>query len=279
MSGFSPEWLALREPVDHRSRSSELASRVKRWFGPRKRVSVIDLGCGSGSNIRATSALLPNEQDWTLVDYDTRLLADAREQLRGWAESSEAHGEVLHLSVGVRRLSVRFVQVDLNANLGAALGETTDLVTASAFFDLCSAQFIWSIAEAVAARKAAFFTVLTYNGEQGWAPMHGSDSGMLEAFKAHQLGDKGFGAAAGWQAPKVLRDAFEAQGYLVTEGDSPWRLGKDDGQLIGDLAAGFADAVAEMGAVDKAALRAWRALERHAALVGHTDTLALPAGG
>lgn len=278
MSGFSPEWLALREPVDHRSRARELASRLKRHFGPRRRVSVIDLGCGAGSNIRATAPQLPNEQEWTLVDYDPRLLAAARERLRTWAEHSEASGDALHLSLGAKRITVRFKQADLNKELDSVLRGSPDLVTASAFFDLCSAGFIWSFAEAVSARKAAFFTVLTYNGEQGWGPMHAADSTLLEAFKAHQLGDKGFGAAAGWQAPKVLRDAFEAQGYAVEEGDSPWRLGKDDRQLIADLASGFADAAAEMGTIAAATLTEWRKIERQAALVGHTDTLALPIG-
>ncbi len=278
MSGFSPEWLALREPVDHRSRASMLASLVKRHFGPKGRVSVVDIGCGTGSNLRATSALLPNEQDWTLIDYDPVLLATARERLRAWAEHAEVNGDTLHLTVGSRRLTVRFREADLNKDLNRALGDAPDLVTASAFFDLCSAQFICGFAEAVAKRKAAFYTVLTYNGEQGWGPMHAADSALLEAFKMHQLGDKGFGAAAGWQAPKVLREAFEAQSYIVEEGDSPWRLGKDERQLIADLATGFAGAAAEIGIIDHATLEEWRKVVRTAALVGHTDTLALPIG-
>lgn len=278
MSGFSPEWLALREPVDHRSRSSALASRVKRHFGPNGNVSVVDIGCGTGSNLRATSALLPNEQQWTLVDYDPVLLATARERLRAWAEHAELIGDTLHLAIGPRRLTVRFREADLNTGLDRALDEAPDLVTASAFFDLCSAQFIWGFAEAVAQRKAAFYTVLTYNGEQGWGPMHAADSALLESFKTHQLGDKGFGAAAGWQAPKVLREAFEAQSYVVEEGDSPWRLGKDERQLIADLATGFAGAAAEIGTTDRTTLDEWCKVERTAALVGHTDMLALPIG-
>ena len=97
MSGFSPDWLALREPVDHRSRDAGLAGQVAALFAQRTRVSVVDLGCGAGSNIRATYKLLPAEQRWMLVDYDARLLAVARERLTKWADSTVAVGTSLHL--------------------------------------------------------------------------------------------------------------------------------------------------------------------------------------
>lgn len=31
MSGFTAEWLALREPVDHRSRSPRITTAVRKW--------------------------------------------------------------------------------------------------------------------------------------------------------------------------------------------------------------------------------------------------------
>ncbi len=279
MSGFSPEWLALREPVDHRSRCPKLAASLAAEFSGKSQVSVVDLGCGSGSNIRATSALLPAEQDWTLVDYDPRLLAAARERLATWADRCDTSGNGLELHHGGRRLKVDFKQADLNSDLDRALGHAPDLVTASAFFDLCSDAFIQRFAAAVAKRKSAFFTVLTYNGEQDWTPGHTADAAMRDAFKAHQLGDKGFGPAAGWMAPKALAAAFQSLGYQCVEGDSPWRLGAKDRQLIADLATGFAGAVGETGSVKGDIIADWVRIERFEALVGHTDTFAQPAKG
>ncbi|RZI38309.1 SAM-dependent methyltransferase, partial [Herbaspirillum sp. HC18] len=51
---FSPDWLALREPADHAARSAHLLSRLATQFGDRDQVSVVDLGCGAGSNLRGT---------------------------------------------------------------------------------------------------------------------------------------------------------------------------------------------------------------------------------
>ena len=276
MSGFSPEWLALREPVDHRSRNAGLARQVAETFAAKPNVEVVDLGCGTGSNIRATYALLPPEQSWTLVDYDARLLAAARERLSTWAEKSTVAGDGLALVKSGKRLTVRFRQADLTRDLDGALGSRPDLVTASALFDLASASFIETFAKAVAERKATFYTVLTYNGVQTWTPPHAADAAMADAFHAHQMTDKGFGRAAGPDAPQALAKAFRAASYAVDEGDSPWLLGAADAALVRDLATGFACAVEETGKVDKDTLADWRGIARTGSVVGHTDTLALP---
>ncbi len=276
MSGFSPEWLRLREPVDHRSRDKALAAKLKSHFEQRETIDVVDLGCGAGSNIRATSALLCSEQNWTLVDYDPRLLRASRETLPAWADIARPDGDALVLEKGGKTIRVTFRQADLNKNLDAALGPKPDLVTASALFDLCSSDFLNALADAIAARGAAFYTVLTYNGVQTWTPGHPADLALAAAFHAHQTTDKGFGAAAGPSAPTVLKAALVQAGLVVTEGDSPWVLVAADRQLIADLASGFADAVAETGTVAPATIADWRTIKRTGAVVGHTDTLALP---
>jgi SAM-dependent methyltransferase len=277
MSGFSPEWLALREPVDHRSRHAGLAADLAARFAGRDRIEVVDLGCGAGSNLRGTFHLLPKSQVWTLVDYDPRLLAAARERLIAWADAAQSHGEMLALEKDGKSLAVQFRQADLNTDLDGALGASPDLVTAAAFFDLCSTAFIERFAAAVVARKSLFYTVLTYDGVQDWTPRHRADAAMLDAFRAHQLTDKGFGASAGWTAPKVLAASFRAIGYKVNEGTSPWAMDAADMRLIADLAAGFADAVSETGRLPTTDIASWRAVVRTAATVGHTDTLAVPA--
>jgi predicted RNA methylase len=276
MSGFSPEWLTLREPSDHRARDAMLGLKLADRLQKRGSITVTDLGCGTGSNIRATYALLGPEQHWTLVDYDPKLLAAARTHLTAWADRATPHGERLELVKSGKRLMVSFREANLVTALEPALGERPDLVTASALFDLCSADFIARFAKAVAARKAVFYTVLTYNGIQKWTPKHVADAAMLDAFHAHQATDKGFGPSAGPHAPGVIAASFKANGYTVHEGDSPWLLGRSDQALVDALAPGFAGAVAELGTVPAATVAAWNAVARHGSEVGHTDTLAVP---
>ena len=276
MSGFSADWLSLRESADHRARNYEISSALAARFAQRGAVSVVDIGCGAGSNLRATAALLPDEQHWRLVDNDADLLAAARAKLLEWADSSDTGGDRLVLQAGAKRITAEFAQSDLNADLDGALGREPDLVTSAAFFDLTSVPFIKRFAAAVASRKAVLHAVLTYNGRQSWSPRHPADGAVIAAFHRHQMRDKGFGPAAGPTASVELSEQFRLFGYSVLEGDSPWQLGGRDAALIAELQAGHAAAVAETGAVDAKTLERWAAAKRIGVMVGHTDIFAAP---
>src|SRR5688572_23759953 len=102
MSGFSADWLALREPADHRARDAGLLRALADWAEQRGDLTVLDLGCGAGSNARAMIPHLRGTQHWRLVDYDRALLETARETLA--AESAE------HL----RAMTVRIEEADLS---------------------------------------------------------------------------------------------------------------------------------------------------------------------
>jgi SAM-dependent methyltransferase len=275
-NGFDAAWLDLREPVDHSSRNEELARTLARHLGKRASISVLDLGCGTGSNLRATAPLLGPMQEWTLVDHDEALLAAAIDRLSGWAATVERDGNRLLLTKDGKRIWVRFACADLAGDLEGLLEIGADLYTASALFDLVSDDFIATVAANVVRRRAAFFTVLTYNGVQRWMPKHDADAAMAVAFRSHQSRDKGFGPAAGPIAPTLIAAAFDEAGYIVTEGDSGWRLDAADGLLIESLATGFADAVRDMGMVPEDKVADWLTVRRTGALVGHTDILALP---
>jgi SAM-dependent methyltransferase len=277
LSGFDASWLDLREPADHRSRNEELSRLLTRHLGNRARIDVLDLGCGTGSNLRATAPLLGGEQHWTLVDHDVRLLDAAITRLARWADDWERKKDVIVLKKGSRTITVRFRRGDLVNDFEAVFASPADLITASALFDLASGDFIAEVAAEVVRRRASFYTVLTYNGVQRWTPKHPVDSEMVAAFRAHQATDKGFGPAAGPMAPKLLAAAFDAAGYSISEGDSTWRLEGGDEALIAQLLPGFVNAVRETRAVPESKVETWLKVQRTEALVGHTDTLALPA--
>jgi SAM-dependent methyltransferase len=278
MSGFAPEWLDLREGADHRSRNRKLERALAKHFDGWRPVTVVDLGCGTGSNLRATAPLLGPEQHWTLVDHDRVLLDAAAGRLTAWADGADRKDGTLVLFKGAKRIAVEFRRADLARDLEGALGPNANLVTASALFDLASTRFIGELAAAVAARRSAFYTVLTYDGDQRWTPEHEADAALLAAFHADQQRDKGFGPAAGPGAPDALSEALASAGYGVEEGDSAWRLGPGDEALMAALATGFAEAARETGQVDPQAIAAWLSSPHTGAVIGHNDTLALRLG-
>ncbi len=273
---FSKEWLALREDVDRRSRNSEVARTLAGRFALRDHVHVVDLGAGTGANVRATAAHLPARQSWRLIDKDDALMDEARRRLMAWADHSTGENGALTLSKDGSIISVTFASIDLSRDLPQALDGAVDLVTASAFFDLVSPSFIQQLARLMTANQASLYATLTYNGVQRWSPHRPLDNQMSAAFHRHQLRDKGFGPSAGPAAAGHLADQFRLSGYSVAEGDSPWHLDRADRMLIDELVRGHAFAVAETGLVDSKAIEGWVKVQRTGALVGHTDTFAAP---
>jgi SAM-dependent methyltransferase len=279
MSGFSPAWLALREPADRRARNADVLAAVASRFEDCERIGVTDLGCGTGSTLRALAGRLPARQSWRLVDHDAALLDAARAALAGWADGAEPAGDGLNLVKDGRRIAVTFARADLLADIEDVLASSGDLVTASALFDLTSEPWIGDFVHFLGQFGKPLYAALTYDGRETWQPPHRLDAAVREAFHAHQRRDKGFGPAAGPAAAGTLIGALRARGYAVTTGDSPWRLGENDAALLRDLAQGTALAVRETGLLPAAAVDDWLAARRQAVscVIGHTDVLAIPA--
>jgi SAM-dependent methyltransferase len=276
MSGFSPEWLALREPADHRSRNTDILAALRAAFTQRDEMTVVDLGCGTGSNLRATSPWLGQRQHWLLVDHDPRLLAAARQQLTSWADVAEQQGHALRMKKDGRELVVEFREADLAADLENVLADRMDLVTAAALFDLVSVAWIERFVRAVASRHAAFYAALTYDGVEIWHPPHPADVTILAAFNAHQASDKGFGPSAGPRATEVLARNLRARGYDVRTGDSPSHL--HEAALVRDVVGCVSQAARDTRLVTEDRIADWCAARSNGAtcIIGHTDLLAIP---
>jgi SAM-dependent methyltransferase len=256
MTGFSTDWLALRAAADARARDKGLAARLGAYFAGRGEVRVLDLGAGTGANLRATAPLIEAAQHWVLADNDPVLLA---------------------LAEPAANVTVERREIDLAGDLSSLFDPAPDLVTASAFFDLCGAGWIDRLVPLVAGCGAAFYTVLTYDGREAWSPPHLLDADVQAAFHADQRRDKGLGAALGPDAHTHLAGRLRGLGYQVFEGSSDWELRQPgDGALIAALAEGSAASVA--GAIGAGQAETWRAARTGAAAVtiGHRDLLAFP---
>jgi len=302
MSGFSSEWLSMREPIDHRSRNSGIKSQVSKYFShflvsPDQPLRVLDLGCGTGSNLRAVANLLPDFQHWTLTDHDLNLLHAAREALQQWGDvelldsgvelegldqvpcwasslsSHQTQGvpKPMLLKYSGKTLKIEFCQIDLAIDIEHLLGRSFDLVTAAAFFDLVSESWIKRFCENL---QTAFYTALTYNGVEQWLPSCHVDGDVLRAFHQDQKSDKGFGIATGPKATEVLVAYLKVNQFVSEVASSPWVLeGRNDLALIESLAEGSAQAVRRAGVLEECVIQQWT--ERSRAIdtceIGHFD--------
>jgi trans-aconitate methyltransferase len=93
VSGFSAEWLDLREPFDARARATSPVTELKRHVTAGTSaapLAIVDLGAGAGSNLRFLAPRLGGVQRWRLVDHDSRLLEAALTTTQAWAAARGA---------------------------------------------------------------------------------------------------------------------------------------------------------------------------------------------
>lgn len=272
MTGFSADWLSLREPADLRARNGALAAKVRAHLAGREPLRIVDLGAGTGANLRASAELFPQDQHWHLLDHAPELIAAARKALTAWADWARPRPDGLDLRKDGRSITVSFVLTDLSRSLAGLSAAAPHLVTASAFFDLASARFVEALAAECARLRANFYTVLSCDGRDRWDPPHPLDEQIAAGFRADQARDKGFGPALGNAATEHLLRSFRLAGYEAEAAPSPWRLGAGDAALVRSLAQGTAQAAAASGGVTPEAARGWAEARMGATCeIGHCD--------
>jgi hypothetical protein len=259
------DWLALREPADAAARSTGLTRRIASEVERHVPLRIVDLGAGTGSNVRYLTSRLPRPQHWLLVDRDEALLEHARGRtsMAGMVETCQMNlGPVESLEICSGR----------------------HLVTASALLDLVSAGWLEALAGQCRAAGAAALFALTYDGRFECQPAEPEDHVIRALMNRHQKrSDKGFGAAAGPDATLCAEQAFAAAGYDVQHERSDWILDPDARDLQHQLLAGWASAAGEVAPDQSETITSWTTRRlahveagRSRIVVGHQDLIAWP---
>jgi len=242
------EWLALREPVDRTARSLALTQAVIDMLPRDRATRILDLGTGTGSNVRYLTRHLSGAQQWLIVDDDPALLAEIPARMSVSVNASSGL-----VQVETRRL-----------NLGTGdhpeIFSGQDLVTASALLDLVSESWLDWLATHCSANGAIVLFALTYNGRSFCSPPEPEDDAIRELMNRHQkTNDTGFGLAAGPAAVQCAERSFAAVGYRVRTEPSDWTLGPDMRDLQRSLIEGWADAAREVAPERAAMIDDWLA--------------------
>lgn len=254
MSGQLPRWLALREGLDHSSRSRPLARSLVERLPAATTLRIVDLASGTGSNIRFLSRELPQPQEWLAVDRDAALLRNVPAGVATW-------------------------RAELGPLDDLAIFSGRQLVTASALLDLVSDAWLATLAGQCRIARAAVLFALTYDGRSACDPVDPEDELVLRLFNQHQRqNDKGFGRAAGPDAVECAARRFADAGYEVRRERSDWNVPPDARELQRLLVEGWAQAASEIAPERSAAIEQWltRRLEhvdngRSRIVVGHED--------
>jgi SAM-dependent methyltransferase len=302
MSDFSPTWLALRESADVQARCVHLAEQLAQWLAtrplpaPDASLNILDLGCGTGSNLRWLAPRLRGRQAWTCLDRDPALLAALPHRTAAWARDrgleATADAAGLRINGDGSRWDMTPRAYDLNQGAAGLDLKAETLVTAAALLDLVSEPWLLDLLRAAAAAGAPLLLALTYDGRVGLEPRHRLDGPVIGLVNAHQRRDKGLGPALGPSAPARLAHLARTLGFTVAAADSDWLLTREQTALQVALVAGWAAAATEQSAAEldpaqaaerTAVIADWRDIRlgwigtgNSELTVGHQDALLLP---
>jgi hypothetical protein len=233
-------WLALRESADASARSDALTQAIVAALPRDRPLRILDLGSGTGSNLRYLCPRLPRPQQWLLVDRDPHLLTEVTGQ------SADCEIETLSRNLG---------SLD-----DPALFAGRHLVTASALLDLVSDTWLRTLADRCRMTRTAALFTLNYNGWSQCTPSEPEDDAIRDLMNRHQrTNDMGFGPAAGPEATEHATRSFAAAGYSVRREASDWLLMPSQVQLQRQLIQGWADAATEMAPEQTSMIRDWLA--------------------
>lgn len=262
---FDADWLSLRETVDHRARSAELLSWLGRNLPSRNPLRILDLGAGTGSNLRYVAPRLGMPQHWTLIDHDAGLLARVG--------SPPNSVEPVHC----RSVCTDLAQWQMHAD------PAPDLVTASALIDLVSEAWLESFVDTCRKLSVGICIALSYDGTVHWSAPDPVDASALAVVNTHQRRDKGLGSAAGPGACAALARMLAAANYTVRIEPSPWILGPESATLVDLLVDGWVKAACEQDPANRADYLRWGLCRRAdfragrtRLQVGHLDLAAVP---
>ncbi len=283
---FEPEWLRLREPLDEAARAVGLAWSFGRILP--QHPMIIDLGAGTGSNVRQLAMKLGRgEQDWTLIEKDRKLLSKAPGEIGRWADRNgwehKEQRRAYMITCDDMAVRVEMRSFDLTQD-PAELGlNQYDGVTAKALFDLVSQPWLDRfVKELASCGYPPLLSTLTVDGRVEFSVTDEDDGFVLGLFHTHMGRAKGLGGPAlGPAAPAAMTRALTDVGYKVETAAADWKIGPKQIAAHLALVEGYARAAGEQEPGSDARIRAWAERRRNLAsemgarlTVGHQDLLA-----
>jgi SAM-dependent methyltransferase len=246
---FNSDWLNERYRFDAEARNEWLEANCVNYFAYLPKLRLLDLGSGTGSNVRYYIEAFPQDQHWTCVEHDPKLIEASRQTIaadlrsRGYRE--EASGDALCFVGQGHRVEIDWCEgslLDLAQLLPLA---SVDLVMANAVFDLFSERQFRQLA--LDLHKAGTPLLFTLNyAHMAFQPARPQDEQVIGWYDSHMLRPQSFGQAMGPAGGKKMETILREIGYEVQLAESIWDIRPHDQAMLGFMLGFMEGAIGEL---------------------------------
>lgn len=265
---FATDWLEERYRFDIAARNPSVEAACLQYFSNATDIRIIDIGAGSGANFVYLADKFPQLQHWALVDLNPKLLNAARTRIKTWGIAKgykvSEHGDQLSLEKDDRRIEVHLVHGSMLKLPKTFNLSSYQLVTASAVFDLLTADMASQLLNTLHANRLALFATLNYQHME-YFPREEDDQRFIEQYEQHMQRQQAFGRALGPACVPHIQQVFrELPTGSFQMGPSRWQIEPSDHDMHLHLLHFIEKSLAELPANQKApqALQEWLGCKR-----------------
>ena len=244
------QWLAHRFTCDAEARHPGIEHQFLAFFEQHQTpLKVVDVGSGTGANVRYYFDRIPHEQEWILIEQNEQLRDECCRSLVAFAQERGYHwqqqdGTFLltddQKTATVQLMSGRIEHIEQLADLAR-----TDVVTANAVFDLLSFEQFDTLVGKLVQHEVCLLATLNYY-ETSFLPFSEEDHRFMRWYHMHMKRPQPTGIAMGPDCSEEMLDLLAQHHMMIEQEGSQWHLKKNATTMHHYLLHFIEHAVAEL---------------------------------
>ncbi len=259
---FDPNWLETRYRFDSSARKNSTEKKMLDHFSSLANINIVDIGAGTGNNVRYYASFLPQNQNWLLLDSDSDLNSQSLVLLSQWAKKNHWSYQ---LSENELRFQVATKTVTVKTKLGSLLElnklvdlAKVNLITANAVFDLFSSLQWKNFLSQLIPFSLPLLATLNYS-EMNFFPFCEINQKYIDIYNQHMTRKQKFGKAMGPDCAEQMSHVLTQYNYSTITGQSNWVINTKENFMLHFLIGFMEKSVEEMisAPLEKKAFQQW----------------------
>jgi len=232
--GFTIPWLKERFKYDNAARNQKVEQALVHHFQWNEKLSIVDIGSGTGANCLYFMERLFKNQQWTLIEQDAALCEATIDQIERFLQDYNFFysfdKNVFRIKVWESRVKIIILNASFFEMEDLVDWDETDVVMAAALFDVLTFEQFKSVVSPIIEKEIALFTTMNYQSMR-FQPSDEKAIKYIQAYEDHMVREQSTGIAMGPNSSTLMEQFFEKHSLNLVKGESLWQLEKKDKKI------------------------------------------------